>query len=71
MTQQLDERRRSVNGWYVPPRRRSVDWLEVLARVLIGGGFAVSALVVLALGMGCVWLIVWLSQDIARRLVGG
>jgi hypothetical protein len=72
----LEQQRTAANGavasvsYRERRRRRRPDLGEWLFGIVLGGALAVSALLVLALGMGAVWLIVVVVQDLARRLAG-
>lgn len=52
----------------VSHRRRSPDAFERMFAAVLTGAFLVSVLLVIAVGLGAVWLIVVLIQDLVRRL---
>ena len=60
------------NGYLAPivtrTKRRPPDIMERLLAFILGGAMVVSILLVLALGIGLVWLIVVVVQDLGRRL---
>lgn len=58
----------SNNGQRYVHRRRPPDLFERLFGAALVGAFLVSALLIIALGAGAVWLIVVVVQDLARRL---
>lgn len=58
----------SSNGQRYVHRRRPPDLFERLFGTVLVGAFLVSALLVVAIGAGAIWLIVVLVQDVARRL---
>jgi hypothetical protein len=70
------ERRPQANGViayasYRQRRRRRPDLGEWIFGLMLGGAFALSVLLGLALGATLLWLIVVVVQDLGRRLAGG
>ena len=58
----------STNGLPLRRRRRRADPFEWFLGLVLGGALVCSVLLVLAISVGCIWLIVVLLEDIARRL---
>ncbi|HEY1294708.1 MAG TPA: hypothetical protein VGJ60_16645 [Chloroflexota bacterium] len=60
----------TFNVSYRQRRRRRPDLGEWIFGVMLGGAFALSLLLGLALGLTLLWLIVVIVQDLGRRLGG-